>query len=152
MSDLTPEVTLRQMAAMDLLDVAALERMAGDVHWSLAQFAAEFEKKLARYFVALGPNKTLVGYVGGWIIAPELQIANIVIDPEFRCRGIGRRLLEMLIAQAKQEGCDRSTLEVRRGNSHAQALYRAVGFVETGIRPQVYTQPDDDAVLMEKTW
>ena len=130
--------------------VAALEQLAGDVRWSRAQLAAELSKPLARYYVAAQAG-TIMGYVGGWIIAPELQLANIVIHPEFRCRGIGRQLLEALIAQAKTEGCTHSTLEVRRGNTHAQALYRAVGFRETGTRPGIYAN-NEEAVLMEKTW
>jgi [ribosomal protein S18]-alanine N-acetyltransferase len=150
--DLTPEVKQRRMKVEDLPAAAALEQAAGDGRWSAAQLAAELEKKIARYFVALSPDHKVVGYAGGWIIAPELQMANIVIHPEFRCQGIGRRLLETLITQAKKEGCDHGTLEVRRSNVHAQALYRAAGFQETSVRPRVYTQPDDDAVLMEKKW
>jgi ribosomal-protein-alanine N-acetyltransferase len=140
------------MTVDDLTAVAALEALGGDVHWSRAQLAEELGKKIARYFVATVPDQKIVGYVGGWIIVPELQVSNIVIHPEFRCKGIGRQLLETLIAQATIEGCRQSTLEVRRQNAHAQALYRAAGFLETSIREKMYEKPEDDAVLMEKHW
>ena len=42
-------------------------------------------------------------------------------------------------------------LEVRAQNSAAQALYRSLGFVQTGLRRNFYATPADDAVLMQKT-
>jgi ribosomal-protein-alanine N-acetyltransferase len=141
---------IRPMVATDLPDVARLEQSAGDVRWTEAQLRAELEKTIARYFVAIVLENRIAGYVGGWIIPPELQVANIVIDSEFRCRGLGRRLLETLVDQAQREGCMMSTLEVRRTNVHAQSLYRAAGYVQTSVRANAYV--DDDAILMEKTW
>jgi len=145
------EVSLRRMESSDLQAVAALEALGGDVHWSFQQLADELAKPISRYYVAHAPQARIVGYVGGYVLAPELQIANIVIHPEFRCRGIGRRLLEVLIKEAISEGCQKSTLEVRANNTHAQALYRAAGFVPTGRRPQPYQNPVDDGWLMEKS-
>ena len=139
------------MAAADLPSAAALEAAAGDAPWSSVQLAAELAKPLARYYVAAtAAGPAVVGYIGGWIIAPELQLANVVIHPDFRRRGIGRWLLATLLARAKQEGCAHSTLEVRRGNAPAQALYRAAGYYATGVRPRMYTAPVEDAILMEK--
>ena len=142
-------VDVRKMESRDVGAVAELERLGGEVRWSQAQLAAELDKTISRYYVATTGPATVVGYVGGWVIAPELQVANIVIHPDFRCRGIGRRLLETLLTQAQQEGCTQSTLEVRRSNTHAQALYRAVGYHATGTRPKVYAN-NEDAILMEK--
>jgi len=146
------DAAIRAMEENDISEIATLEAMAGDVRWTQAQIAVEWKKPIARYFIALAPGERFIGYAGGWIVVPELQIANIVIHPEFRGRGIGRRLLETLLAQAGKEGCSFSTLEVRRSNAHAQALYHAAGFKETGTRPKVYEHPDEDALLMEKSW
>lgn len=149
---MTAEVAIAPMQESHLAQVAELERIAGDVRWSLGQVTAELAKPISRYYVAIDPVKQVVGYVGGWVVEPELQIANIVIHPDFRCRGLGRRLLQTLIQDAKAQGCSQATLEVRAGNAHAQALYRAAGFVENGRRPGLYQNPVEDGLLMEKTF
>jgi ribosomal-protein-alanine N-acetyltransferase len=149
---MTESIVLRRMEASDLPAAAELERTSGDARWTLEQWAAELAKPLGRYFVATTDFGRVIGMTGGWIVGPELQVANIVIHPDFQCRGIGRQLLEKLIAQAAENGCREAALEVRRANRHAQALYRAVGFQETGHRPGFYQNPTDDAILMEKKW
>lgn len=96
-----------------------------------------------------GPTEILA--VGGyWKIGDEAQVANFVVRPENRRAGFGEQLLRYLLTQARQEGCQLATLEVRAQNKPAQALYRKAGFVQTGRRPRVYSQPMDDALLMEK--
>ena len=49
------------------------------------------------------------------------------------------------------QGAQDVFLEVRAQNSAAQALYRSLGFVQTGLRRNFYATPADDAVLMQKT-
>ena len=39
-------------------------------------------------------------------------------------------------------------LEVRPTNEAARALYRKMGFVQTGIRPHYYAEEGEDALLM----
>ena len=39
-------------------------------------------------------------------------------------------------------------LEVRASNCPALALYRALGFAETGRRPLYYVDPEEDALLL----
>jgi len=147
----TAEVTIRRTTSADLKAIAQLEEMSGDVRWTESMLAAELAKPISRYWVAVA-SEGIVGYTGGWLVPPELQVANIVIQPVYQCRGVGRTLLETLIKEATSEGCTHATLEVRASNAHAQALYRRVGFQETGRRPHLYTNPDEDAVLMETTW
>lgn len=58
-----------------------------------------------------------------------------------RCRGIGRALLHKMIAVARGwPGVERLSLSVVAGDSAAQALYRALGFVSYGIEPDAYRQ------------
>lgn len=141
------------MRRHDLEPVSLLEQRYGDVRWTQEQLQAEWQKPISRYVVAVeSVSQAIVGYAGGWVVAPEIQIANIVIAPEARCQGIGRRLLDTLLETARQEGCGKALLEVRRSNAHAQALYRSAGFKVSGTRPNFYSHPPDDAVLMEKEW
>jgi RimJ/RimL family protein N-acetyltransferase len=53
--------------------------------------------------------------------------------PEWRGRGVGRRLLEATLAQARRSGFKRIELDVHADNPRAIALYEKAGFVQEGI-------------------
>lgn len=141
--------TLVRLSVERLDPVVALEQVAGDVHWSRAHFEKELSSSVSRFFVLLRRGNIL-GYGGFWKVADEAQITNLVIAPQERRRGHGRYLLEQLLTHAQAEGCRVSRLEVRRQNQAAIALYRQMGFTVQGQRANAYTDPVDDAILMEK--
>lgn len=75
--------------------------------------------------------------------APVLNLHDLAVHPDFRGRGIGRELLKRIETHARQTGCCRVSLEVRRDNETAQGLYRSEGFAP-GIPPQEFwTKPLD---------
>jgi len=53
--------------------------------------------------------------------------------PEWRGRGVGRRLLEATLVQARRSGFKRIELDVHADNPRAIALYEKAGFVREGI-------------------
>ena len=53
--------------------------------------------------------------------------------PEWRGRGVGRRLLEATLAQARRSGFKRIELDVHADNPRAIALYEKAGFVREGV-------------------
>jgi ribosomal-protein-alanine N-acetyltransferase len=53
--------------------------------------------------------------------------------------------IRMGLAQATTK----AILEVRASNQAARALYQQMGFAQVSIRPRYYTNPVEDAVLME---
>jgi ribosomal protein S18 acetylase RimI-like enzyme len=56
--------------------------------------------------------------------------------PECRGRGIGRRLLEAVLSQARSiEGVRHVTLSVNAANTPARRLYQSLGFVCYGLEP-----------------
>jgi len=62
---------------------------------------------------------------------PLVNIHDLAVLPEYRGRGIGRRLLEAVEQNAQKLGCCKVTLEVGQDNHLAKGLYRSVGFAET---------------------
>lgn len=54
--------------------------------------------------------------------------------PEYRGRGLGRRLVAQTIGAARRAGIERVELEVFASNERAVAFYRAVGFVIEGVK------------------
>ena len=53
-----------------------------------------------------------------------------------------------VLAKAREEGAVRATLEVRRSNESARALYERLGFQVEAIRPDYYTNPREDALIL----
>ncbi len=45
-------------------------------------------------------------------------------------------------------GATRATLEVRRSNEQARALYERFGFTVAGVRRGYYTNPREDALVL----
>src|SRR5256885_385182 len=60
---------------------------------------------------------------------------DLVVRPDYRKQGIGARLLEYVIEQARAEGILRLTLLTDMQNEQAQALYRRLGFVGSPMKP-----------------
>ena len=60
---------------------------------------------------------------------------DLVVRPDYRKQGIGARLLEYVIAQARAEGVLRMTLLTDMQNEQAQVLYRKLGFVGSPMKP-----------------
>jgi len=60
---------------------------------------------------------------------------DLVVRPDYRKQGIGARLLEYVIAQARAEGLLRLTLLTDMQNESAQVLYRKLGFVGSPMKP-----------------
>jgi RimJ/RimL family protein N-acetyltransferase len=63
----------------------------------------------------------------------EAEWGRLVIAPELRSRGLATHALKLLVRHARELGLRRLRCEVLEGNAHADRLYRALGFVETGV-------------------
>ena len=100
-----------------------------------------------RYFEAVGDG-VIVGLGGYTAVLDEADILDVAVHPDYRRRGIARRLCEAILADAKKHGVMTVFLEVRQSNCPAISLYKSLGFTECGIRKNYYSSPKEDAVLM----
>jgi ribosomal protein S18 acetylase RimI-like enzyme len=64
-------------------------------------------------------------------VKPMINIHDVIVLREYRNKGVGRRLMEAIVAEGEKRGCSRITLEVRHDNASAQSLYKSVGFTDT---------------------
>jgi len=124
--------------------VMAIEKraFAGQDPWTENSFRQELVNPNGLWLVAVEDGK-IVGYGGGWIVLDSLHILNLAVAAESRRKGVGRRLMEALLAKARARGCRAATLEVRRSNAPAILLYSGMGFVTKGVRPKHYADGED---------
>jgi ribosomal-protein-alanine N-acetyltransferase len=67
------------------------------------------------------------------------------VRTDLRRRGLASRLLAAVLART---GAVRATLEVRRSNAAAIALYESLGFRVTAVRQAYYSHPTEDGLIM----
>ena len=135
------------MTTADIGNVIAIERASFQFPWSTRFFLDELQVDCARSILAEVEGR-IVGYVLFWFLPEEVDIHNIAVHPNFRRQGIGRLLLEQVVAAARRQDRVRVTLDVRFSNAPAQNLYRSFGFVTRGMRKGYYSDNGEDAVVM----
>jgi len=80
------------------------------------------------------------------------EVKRMYVRPEFRRRGIGRALLEGLIAEAQEIGYSTVRLDSTRFMEAAHSLYRSLGFheIEPYMESEIPPEFQQNWVFMEK--
>jgi len=142
-------ITIQRMTRDDIEEIARLERLCFSDPWAKENFRDELRHRFSvPLVVRSGP--TIIGYMCLWHLQDQMEIANFAVSPDFRGRGIGRKMMERVLWEAKEMGCTNLTLSVRESNLPAIRLYTSHGFVEMRRRQGYYREPDEDAIVMVK--
>ena len=141
------DVLFRPITSSDLDEVMAIERDSFVYPWSSRFFLQELEVECARS-ILVEVSGQIAGYVLFWLLSDEIDIHNIAVHIKFRRRGLGRLLLNQVVARAQRRSSLRVTLEVRVSNSQARKLYESMGFVIIGLRRGYYSDNGEDALAM----
>ena len=139
---------IRPMTMADIDAIAELEKLVFTLPWSRDSFRREVEENVAARYLVLEDQGRVVAYGGMWLVIDEAHITNIAVHPEARGQGFGERLLRALMRLASDTSMGMITLEVRRSNAAAQALYRKAGFQDVGYRKRYYEDNQEDALIM----
>lgn len=99
-------------------------------------------------FLVAEREGAVVGYVIAHHALDEAEILNLGVGQAQQRRGIGRALVQGMLAQLRQRGVVKVFLEVRESNTPAQRLYEALGFAQVGRRRGYYRLPVEDAVVL----
>ena len=137
------------LAHKHLNAIMPIEEEAYPEPWSRGMFRDEIKNDRSFFSVAF-VDYELIGYAGFWLVADEAHITSVTTRHDWRGRGLGRRQVEHLLAEAIRVGCKIATLEVRESNTPARSLYDSMGFREIGRRRQYYTASKEDAIVMLK--
>lgn len=130
---------IHQDAIFYLLNAYLIDKMGG-----AKPFVSSLKKKLINglkeasnsliFFAA--ENKKFIGMTVCFIsfstfkLKKLLNIHDIIVLPEYRNKGIGRKLMKHIERHAKKIKCGKITLEVRIDNKNAKLLYQSLGFKE----------------------
>jgi ribosomal-protein-alanine N-acetyltransferase len=169
---------LRPMTEADIPQVAEIEAESFPTTWPRTAYRRELANRLARYLVLIDRSRSpvstedqephrksllglfrrkspseptsdfIVGYVGIWLMVDQAHIVAIAIREQYRRQGLGELLLAQSVDLALSNGQESVTLEVRRSNESAQALYDKYRFLKVGVRRRYYTDNREDALIM----
>ena len=143
------ELTAAPMAVSDLDQVLDIERASFPTPWTRAAFCYEIEQNKVARCTAMRTRGGVVGYLCFWEIGHEIHITNLAVHPQWRRRGVARRLLAAALAGGVARGVTLAFLEVRPSNTRALALYESLGFQVIGRRNGYYFDTGEDALVME---
>ena len=167
---------IEPMSLADIPEVIAVERASYSLAWPAKAYDYELQKNdLAHYFVLRllplppsihpltdlsnqptihptnepmnHPPPPVIGLGGFWLMADEIHISTIAVQPIWRGLGLGEWLLVELLVEGQALGGAIATLEVRPSNQAALALYRKYNFQEAGRRPHYYSDNGEDALI-----
>ncbi|WP_433793368.1 ribosomal protein S18-alanine N-acetyltransferase [Actinoplanes sp. CA-252034] len=123
------------------------EDLFGPEKWSAAMFWNELAT--GQFYLAALDGTAVVGYAGLSVVdEQESWVQNIAVRRDAQRHGLGRRLLEALLAEAGRRGARKTLLEVAVDNAPAQRLYTSYDFEPVGIRRGYYQPSNTDALVM----
>jgi len=153
-------LNIRAATSDDIPFMIALERASPHAaHWSEEQYRALFSagRREWQEVVLVGTldrtsreghsAETPLGFLAARRVGPEWELENIVVAASARRRGVGKRLLDALLAEAAETNNAAVFLEVRESNAAARSLYEKAGFQKAGRRNSYHKEPPEDAIL-----
>lgn len=138
---ITERATPRDLDAIEVIERASFPRP-----WPRSTFEAELARDVGRLVVAR--REAVIGFINYWLVAGELHVLAVATHPDERRRGVAAALVDHALAEARGTGCTLATLEVRRGNRAAIALYERAGFRTVHVRQRYYEDNNEDALVM----
>lgn len=99
-------------------------------------------------FLVAEQKGAVIGYVIARHALDEAEILNLGVAPTRQREGVGRALVQEVLARLRRSGVATVFLEVRESNAAARRLYADLGFASVGRRRDYYRLPAEDAVVL----
>ena len=137
----------REITLSDVDKVLEIEEECFAAPWKRDDFV-DLATKDDRTYLVMTLDGEIIGGAAIRNIVGEGEITNVEITEGKRSCGYSHELMKALLKKGKEMGCSAFTLEVRKSNMPARKCYEGAGFLEEGIRPNFYSNPKEDAVIM----
>lgn len=148
-----------------IIEPATVEALPDILHIEEACFSAPWTRKMLEAELSGNPfahfllakqvtsgesgSPSIIGYLCFWVVFEEVRLMNLAVIESMRHKGIARTLVSRALEIGAAQTAVRALLEVRASNHAAHALYRSLGFRDVSTRPTYYSNPLEDALLME---
>ena len=130
-------------------ELSALDRQCvGADGWSAESFRSEAEKENG-IVLYIAENGSVIALLTAYTAVGEADITSVAVAPEHRRRGLAMALLRELESRLPAD-TESIFLEVRESNAPAAALYEKLGFGRLSVRKNFYSDPPENAVVMQK--
>jgi [ribosomal protein S18]-alanine N-acetyltransferase len=145
---LKSQYQFRPMRMADLDAIMVIEPQIYPYPWTRGNFSDSLNSGYTAQVLLEGER--IVGYSLMMLVLDEAHLLNLSIAKTYQKQGLGRTLLEHMVAIAKNSQMANMFLEVRQSNISAIALYENMGFNEMAIRRNYYPAANgrEDAILM----
>lgn len=145
------ELLLKPLIVDDLAAAVELDRQCLGGLWTIDGYRRELDSPNSELWGiarSLQQPQSLIAMGCFWAILEEAHITLLAVVPDYRRQGLGSLLLSTLLERAKARGLERATLEVRKSNQAAIALYQKFGFKIAGTRKKYYQDNQEDALIL----
>jgi [ribosomal protein S18]-alanine N-acetyltransferase len=142
-------LSLRDMTLLDMEVVLQIEQQVHSHPWTRGNFTDSLAS--GHVCKVYADAQEIIGYAVLMPTVDEADLLDIGIAGKYQRKGLGKKLLNEMLALAKELKFARVILEVRPSNIAALALYRSAAFSEIGLRHGYYPaqQGREDAIVME---
>jgi ribosomal protein S18 acetylase RimI-like enzyme len=136
-----PGIKIRPMKIYDLPAVAAVDAVAFDPLWNNSLPALNRAYQQTMLATVAESAHDLIGYQISTQNPHGAHLARLAVRPEAQGQGVGKALVSDLIQSLARRGAARLTVNTQDDNFPSLALYKRLGFVETGERYPVFEFP-----------
>lgn len=138
------------MAIDDVEEVVDIETRVYSHPWTYGNFVDSI-KSGYQCWTLRDANYRLIGYFFSMSVVDEVHLLNISVHGDLHGHGIGKYMLDKVVALAREHIMASVLLEVRPSNQRAITIYQRYGFIRIGMRPSYYPAVGDsreDAIVM----
>ncbi len=146
---------LSSLTVEDIPELHQIELTTNLSFWGEENYR-KFLEEFPEYF---GCKVVALNNVNEWVMAgfylarslfENLEILKVGVEPAYQRQGMGTQLMEAAYAEGIKRGCTRCFLEVRKSNLGAIDFYLRHRFRFAGTRLNYYSNPIEDAWIMER--
>lgn len=146
--------TILKMTSEDLPEVLAISSSFPLNPWSEKMFLEEMANPLSSCFVAkMGrdPNSSVIGFICFREVLDESELLHLCVHPQYRQKGVGKRLMQFYIDFCLQRGIRTFYLEVDPSNQPALNLYKLFSYQSLKVRKNFYPKRREGLVMVKET-
>jgi ribosomal-protein-alanine acetyltransferase len=144
------KLVIKEMEFEDLDEVLSMEASSSQTPWSKKMFIEELRNPLAHCFIVKNegtPGNQALGFICFRNMGDESELLNILVHPQHRQLGMGKKLIQFYIDFCNQTQIRSFHLEVNASNLSAIHLYQLFSYHTVGVRKKFY-QGKFDALRM----